>query len=113
MLGGRRRRDLEQARESGGSGEWMRVALEVLEPEWIAGARDWGIGASFLCWECGRRHAVIFQNGCGGYESSVPDAQAYYREGTSFSTLTLSPTVEIPGCFRGWLGLGIFWVAEH
>jgi hypothetical protein len=91
----------------------MRVALEHLDPQWVDGEHDWGCGLSYLCpIHEDHRIEVSFSLCCGGH-APLAEAEAYFRTGSSFATLTLYPTVELPGCGRMMLTAGVFEVMDH
>jgi hypothetical protein len=90
----------------------MRVKLEHLDPLWVDG-ESWGCGVSLRCpIHQDHRIQLTFSQCCGGH---APPAQseAYYRTGSSFDTLTLFPSVDIPGCGRMTLTAGEFEVLDH
>lgn len=80
----------------------MTQRLVDLKPRW---KRD-GRGIAFLC-PC-RRHSIVlwFHNPLNGLDTvpagEVPVAR-WTRAGEDFETLTLAPSVDVKGCWHGWV----------
>lgn len=85
--------------------------LTELNPEWTGVMRqNSGEGIVFDCPACGPRHrlAAYFSNPLDGKEHLPrPQNQIWQRDGKTFETLTISPSIDY-GCFHGWVERG--WV---
>jgi hypothetical protein len=90
-------------------------ALIELNPEWIGLTRtSSGEGMTLVCPTCGPRHclAVYFSNPLDGKESAPWQGMKWEREGDTFDTLTISPSINYP-CFHGWIEDGkVFHISE-
>jgi hypothetical protein len=88
--------------------------LTSLNPEWIGQLRPKsGEGILFDCPGCGKHHiAAYFSNPLDGEPGPTWQNPTWLREGASFATLTIKPSIDYP-CFHGWVENGrVFSVNE-
>lgn len=63
------------------------------------------VGASIKCPRCGMEGAVFFKNPIGGGE---PHGKVLWqRDGETFETMTLNPSVRMYEHFHGWVKKGV------
>lgn len=94
--------------------EPLHPRLDELDPDWVAGTRDWGEGVSLDCVTHGPpcRLLVLFENPAGGHKAdmaTLPGLPRHFRVGSSFSSLTLLGPIDLGEHFRGHLIDGAFW----
>ena len=89
----------------------LPVKLSSLEPRWVRYERR-DVGVSFLCPHCNSfRVEILFLNPGDGLPSvprgtaEVPDngGQRWARSGLSWDELSLSPSVDAPGHWHGYI----------
>ena len=96
------------------------MKLTELEPKWCVDVNEGrhGMGLSFLC-PVHRNHklVVMFANPIDGGAASKSDKYLWHREGDTFETLTLGPsidasghqlwdTIEFKSCWHGFIRNG-------
>jgi hypothetical protein len=83
--------------------------LSDLHPKWMGCLRppEHGEGMSFDCPKCGPMHtlAVYFSDPLDGKPGATWHRAYWHREGDSFLTLTLVPSIQYP-CWRSPLQSG-------
>lgn len=83
------------------------MKLNDLAPNWVSSnIYRRGMGLRFSCPHCGQKLVVMFLNPIdGGY----PDNSANYkwaRVGESFDTITLTPSIDVPDHWHGYINNG-------
>jgi hypothetical protein len=88
--------------------EEMLMRLTELDPHWWAEIGRHGQGITFKCPHCDARLAPAFSNPLDGGEPA-PDPNNskprphWKRSGDTFDTLTLSPSINYPGHWHGFI----------
>ena len=80
-------------------------ALTKLHPAWQSVLRkDSGEGVSFDCPACGPAHQLVayFANPRDGKPPMPGRSVIWVREGDTFASLTLAPSLQYP-CWHGWV----------
>jgi hypothetical protein len=82
------------------------MRLTALEPRW-AGEEGYPKQAvSFRCPHCQERIVVPFENPVGGVPKMREKVNFWKRDGETFETLTLEPSVHQIGHWHGWIKNG-------
>jgi hypothetical protein len=79
--------------------------LTELNPKWCGLLRpDSGEGITLDCPKCGSSHRLCayFDNPLDGEPAAYWQKPIWKRDGETFETLTISPSIEYP-CFHGWI----------
>ena len=87
------------------------MRLADLDPGWFStesGRR--GQGIHFLCPHCKNTHIIVlFSNPIDGGPASIGEdlcKPRWLRTGDTFDTLTISPSINSPGHWHGWVKNG-------
>lgn len=86
------------------------TSLDTLDPRWISAGPRRGMGLSFRCPHCVGRVFVFFTNPLDG-GPPLPGVRAWAREGASFETVTLSPSVNLADHWHGQVQAGAVMTA--
>lgn len=87
------------------------MKLSELNPRWVVIEQtQHGMGLSFRCPHCDIRIAVWFKNPIDGSPpadiTKVPNPCRWERQGDTFDTLTLTPSVDVSGHWHGHIRNG-------
>jgi hypothetical protein len=80
------------------------MRLTDLDPRWASSGERHGQAVSFDCpCGCGERLIVPFSNPIDGGAPMRGQGVTWKRQGDTFETLTLSPSIDSPGHWHGWV----------
>lgn len=84
------------------------MKLTELTPEWRdIGEGRRGQGVEFQCPHCNKRRIFVpFENPLDGGKPIQSSTNLWKREGETFETLTLSPSINQIGHWHGWIRNG-------
>ena len=83
------------------------MKLTDLAPSWASADGRHGQALSFRCPHCEERLVVPFANPLdGGAAPAWAKGVLWQREGDTFGTLTLTPSVDSPGHWHGFVTAG-------